>query len=135
MIVDLDIVSAGQLLRTGLRRKDGRVLIAQGTVLTNPMLAALRRRGITRLDVEPAPDRTPESFDRAAIQSELDHRFSLVVDDPFMQALKRHALQALSGGETVSSPVSELKPGEGESDTDTGNDGDSDMAEVSDADV
>ncbi len=135
MIVDLDIVSAGQLLRTGLRRKDGKVLIAQGTILTNPMLAALRRRGITRLDVEPAPDRTPESFDRAAIESELEHRFSLVIDDPFMQALKRHALQALLGGVPVSSPVPLLEPDEGESDTRTRNEGDGDIAEVSDADI
>ena len=103
MIVDLDIISAGQLLRTALRRKDGRVLLAKGTVLSKPMLTALRKRGVTRLDVEPAPDRTPDSFDRATIESALDHRFSLVVDDPFMQALRRHALNALGAvvGETT----------------------------------
>ena len=130
MIVDLDIISAGQLLRTALRRKDGRVLLAKGTVLSKPMLTALRKRGVTRLDVEPAPDRTPDSFDRATIESALDHRFSLVVDDPFMQALRRHALNALAGGMPVSSPVSQIEPDDGSNHTPGENEGD-DIAEVS----
>ncbi len=97
MIVDLAIITAGQVLRVDLRRKSGRLVGPKGTVLTEGMLDALRKRGVSRLDIEPAGAgaSTTGPADDTALDRDLDERFSLVIDDPFMQALKQHTRRVL----------------------------------------
>ncbi|KGF80587.1 hypothetical protein IA69_17425 [Massilia sp. JS1662] len=64
----------GMVLSDVVRDGKGNVLLAQGIVLTESMLASLARHGIDMLPIlqaEPAP----APIDPAAIQSRLDHIF------------------------------------------------------------
>jgi hypothetical protein len=97
MLVDLIDVTAGDILRVELLRENGKVLIPKATVLSKPLLSGLRKRGVSRIDIEAPPGTPMGGLDRDEAVQLIDKRFSLVTDDPFMQALRRHTLIALTG--------------------------------------
>ena len=65
---------AGMVLSDVVRDGKGNVLLAQGIVLTDSMLASLGRHGIDMLPIlQAAPE--PPPIDPEAIQTRLDHVF------------------------------------------------------------
>jgi hypothetical protein len=67
-------VRPGMVLSDVLRDEKGNVLLAQGIVLTESMLASLARHGIDLLPIlQAAPAAAP--IDPEAIQARLDHVF------------------------------------------------------------
>jgi hypothetical protein len=65
---------AGMVLSDVVRDGKGNVLLAQGVVLTESMLASLARHGIDMLPILQAVP-TPPPIDPEAIQARLDHVF------------------------------------------------------------
>ena len=64
----------GMVLSDVVRDGKGNVLLAQGVVLTESMLASLGRHGIEMLPIlQAAPEAPP--LDPAAVQARLDHVF------------------------------------------------------------
>ena len=64
----------GMVLSDVLRDDNGNVLLAQGVVLTESMLASLARHGIDMLPILQAAPAAPP-IDPEAIQARLDHVF------------------------------------------------------------
>ncbi len=64
----------GMVLSDVLRDAKGNVLLAEGVVLTETMLASLARHGIATLPIVQA-GAAPAPLDPAAVQARLDHLF------------------------------------------------------------
>lgn len=89
-LTPIEDVTQGQVLRERVATTDGLVVPA-GSRLTADLLDRLRRAGVARLDVRPAPpgDGPPAEPDaRPAWLVELDARFAGHEGDELMTALK-----------------------------------------------
>jgi hypothetical protein len=65
----------GMVLGDVLRDEKGNVLLAQGVVLTEAMLASLARHGVELLPVLGASPAAPPPIDPVRVQERLDHIF------------------------------------------------------------
>jgi hypothetical protein len=88
-------VLPGMILSDVLRDAKGNVLLAEGVVLTETMLASLARHGIVTLPIVQHAA-TPAPLDPAAVQARLDHLFR--TQDPadesdWASAALRHHLE------------------------------------------
>jgi hypothetical protein len=85
----------GMVLSDVLRDAKGHVLLAEGVVLTETMLASLARHGIAALPVM-SPDAAPPPPDPAAVQARLDYLFRSqdpADDSDWASAALRHHLE------------------------------------------
>jgi hypothetical protein len=97
----LDDVKPGACLSMDLSDIQGRLLLAQGTTLSERLLVMLRRQGIKQVQIEVEDDRPPEWIDeqRRLIQASVEQRFQEVRENPLMTELKHiilaHRLETL----------------------------------------
>lgn len=73
-LLTLNHVSAGMVLSHELVDTNGLVLLAKGAVLSEAMIASLRRHGVEAVAVECSGDPEPAP-DPAAVRARLDHLF------------------------------------------------------------
>lgn len=75
-IIPMGAASAGMELACDLVDAQGTVLLQEGSVLTDSLLAALERRGVVQLRVLDRPDDAAgEAAWQQALQARLDHLF------------------------------------------------------------
>jgi hypothetical protein len=91
-LLTLNHVSAGMVLSHELVDANGLVLLAKGAVLSEAMIASLRRHGVEAVAVVASGD--PEAApDPAAVRARLDHLFrhnDRSEDDAATSALRRY---------------------------------------------
>lgn len=75
-LMPLAEVRPGMILSDVVRDERGNVLLSQGVVLTDTLLASLARHGIAALAIHlPEQDAAAPAIDAAAVQARLDHLF------------------------------------------------------------
>jgi hypothetical protein len=77
-IIPLDAASPGMELACDLVDAQGTVLLQQGSVLSDSLLAALERRGIAQLRVLGGPEEGEGEAVQHALQQRLEHLFRRV---------------------------------------------------------
>jgi hypothetical protein len=104
-LTELSEAQPGMVLAEVLLDRQGQVLLAQGTVLTESMLASLARHDVAMLPIL-AADTAPPSPAPAAVQARLDHIFRKTGDDDagrWATGLLRRYVQAYRLGQELES--------------------------------
>lgn len=97
----IDVVTAGMTLSDDVLGERGDLIVAQGVVLTEALIAALRRRGLEMLPiVDPAAVAVPESQPSKSQQEQLALLFRHFADRPANQHLLRLVTQYRAGSPT-----------------------------------
>jgi len=104
VMTTLDDLPDGAVLAEALCESSGQVLLAAGSVLTGPVIASLRRRGVEHVKVtlpEPAADPAPPEdprVQRERIERRVQHLFRLALRNGQIHPLM-HMMPAYRLGE------------------------------------
>jgi hypothetical protein len=100
--VPINEIQPGTPLAEPLLNTEGSLILNRGTLLTESILNRLRRIGIETLSISTDPH-TLEKENQELLNA-VEERFKGMENNPFLQELKRLALEHLCPAETTSPP-------------------------------
>jgi hypothetical protein len=89
--IPLNLAAPSMVLAKPVQREDGMVLLAEGTELSDALIARLKSMRVEHIVVEGTPvDLEGLSFTPTKTPEDLDRLFRKHTDNPFMMKLKSH---------------------------------------------
>ncbi|MBN2163229.1 MAG: hypothetical protein JXR25_09435 [Pontiellaceae bacterium] len=93
--VPIDDIASGTILAASLMSEKGSLILSRGTVLSDSILARLRRIGVEALPVSVNQEKLEQ--ERSDLREAIEKRFQGSERNPYLQELKRIAIGHLNG--------------------------------------